>query len=147
VIRYKHILVPTDFSPCSRQALDAAIEVARAFDATIRLLHVVVPLEYPFFGKEVVDSVLGGVRDGLQREKQHAVERGVTDVETLIAQGPAAREIVSLAGSGSVDLVVMGTHGRSGLDQLVIGSVAEKVVRRAPCHVMTIREQVEGTKA
>jgi universal stress protein A len=140
VSRYRRILVPTDFSPCSRAALDLAIEMARGFTSSLSLLHIVVPSEYALGRQDVIAMVLDGVRASLAEERRHAVEAGLGNVETVLGEGSAARQIVKTAHQGDYDLIVMGTHGRSGLDHLIIGSVAENVVRHARCEVLTVRQ-------
>jgi nucleotide-binding universal stress UspA family protein len=138
---YRRILVPLDFSPGSRAALDQAIEMARVFTGSLSLLHVVVPPEYALGRLELLATVLDGVRASLDEERRHAIESEISNVETIIGDGPAARQIVHIADSGHYDLIVMGTHGRTGIDRLVVGSVAENVVRHAHCAVLTVRQR------
>jgi universal stress protein A len=142
----RKILVPVDFSACSRAALDWAAQLAAKFEATIDVLHTWdTP---PYVGPEVIIHVAGETQQTLaqlgrqhaEKEMQHflkSVEQpGV--VRGRIEIGDPVDTIVRLAGEG-YDLIVMGTHGRGGITHILLGSVAEKVVRRAPCPVMTIR--------
>ena len=130
----KQILVPTDFSPGSDYALAAATGLARRFVARLTLMHVAhVPDEYEMF-RRMVESA--GDREMEARRKR--VEEAGVPVDTFMTRGPAAQTIVETARGKDVDLIVMGTHGRTGLQQLLIGSVAERVVRLAPCPVMVV---------
>lgn len=128
------ILVPTDFSPCSLHALRHAEEMARRFGAELTLLHVSDPLsgsDLPgageLSGRREIDRALV-----LLRERDYRV-RGV------LRRGHPADEIVQAAAAERADLIVIGTHGRTGLKHALMGSVAEGVVRKAPCPVLTVR--------
>ncbi len=145
----KRILVPTDFSACSRAALDYALMLARRFEARLELLHVVWTPP-PFIGFEVMmvqvsDSSTFGqlVRKQAEEEMQKLVDTIEPEIREQIQRrfvvGEASEAIVETAKGEGQDLIVMGTHGRSGLSHMVLGSVTEKVVRRAPCPVLTIR--------
>ena len=125
VVAIRNILVATDFSRCSDQAVRAALALARHFGASVHLLHVVpstAPGEAP--------------RDRLRAIAEEHGE-GVSITASLAVGGPAA-EIVKHAAREQVDLIVVGTPGRTGLAHAVMGSVAEAVVRTAPCQVLTI---------
>ena len=130
----EHLLVPTDFSPGSEFALTAATGLARQFHARLTLLHAAhVPDEF--------DLYLRIMEPALQREmetRRKRVEEAAVIVDTLIARGAAAQTIIETARRKGVDLIVMGTRGRTGLQHLLIGSVAERVVRLAPCPVMVV---------
>jgi universal stress protein A len=146
----RRILVPIDFSPASRAALDQALSLAQAFDATVEVLHVLWNPP-PYVGFEALsaqlpygvnESFLGWVQRsaGAQMESFLASvdEPWRSRVKRRFLQGDAAEMIVSAAEHDAIDLIVMGTHGRRGVAHLLLGSVAEKVVRLAPCPVMTI---------
>ena len=126
----RSILVATDFSPCSDQAVRAALALARHFGARLHLLHVV-PREAQ---REAALDQLGAFAE--------AHVEGVP-FTAAVAAGRPAPEIVQHAERERVDLIVVGTHGRTGLAHVVIGSVAEAVVRAAPCQVLTIRLREE----
>jgi nucleotide-binding universal stress UspA family protein len=143
----KHVLCPIDFSDVSRHAFDRAVALARGYNATVSVLHVL-PLPSPVpavpygpegpgpFGLQVVDRdhVLGE----LPRFLALGHDIGVP-VEYHVTEAPAAHKEVALqANRLRADLVVMGTHGRSGFDRLMLGSVAEKVLRSSPVPVMTV---------
>ena len=143
---FTRILVPTDFSPPSDAALACARTVATQFGASLHLLHVAEDPYRALYSNEVFVAEVEGVRadlvnDASRRMKQQLTaaddERSVT-VEAII--GTAATSIVEYAEGHGIDLIVMGTHGRSGMSKVLMGSVAERVVRTAPCPVLTIRE-------
>jgi universal stress protein A len=143
------ILVPTDLSPGSQRALEKAREFAAAFGASIDLLYVwsVPALVAP-------ESVITGVgvdeqpllewahRSALEQVSKFEAEArdaGIPIRSSLCEMGDPATNIVQQAASGKYQLLVMGTHGRTGLAHVLMGSVAEKVVRRATCPVLTVR--------
>ena len=140
---YDRILVPTDGSAGTRRAIDHAIRLAQAHDATIHGLYVVNTASYASFSME---TAWEGIGDMLRDEGEAAVEAireraeaaGVP-VETAVLEGSPSREIVRYAEAQSCDLVVMGTHGRGGIDRLLLGSVAERVVRASAVPVLTVR--------
>jgi len=147
VTTYKHILVPLDFSDTSARALEHAKILAERFDAALELLHVV---PNPFMANAA--SLYVGMplpQDFLNQLEQEARERleatlTLTERERFQARsvvriGDPLFEIVDHARSEHVDLIVMGTHGRTGVSHLFLGSVAERVVRTAECPVLTVR--------
>ena len=144
---FTHILVPTDFSEPSDSALEYARVLAAKFGASLHLLHVVEgPLASGPFGTEVfVTQPAALERELFENAKAKLEHRRISamhpgqNAATEIVGGVTARAIVDYAVSRGMDLIVMGTHGRSGLPHLVMGSVAEKVVRHARCPVLTVR--------
>jgi nucleotide-binding universal stress UspA family protein len=137
----QRILVATDFSEGSDEALDSAVELARRSDAAIEIVHVVeVAQELPFVAT-YFDSDYGvfyaNVDQHLTRRAARVAAAGVT-CTTKIVEGSAALEITRRAREMEADLIVVGTHGRTGLAHVVLGSVAEQVVRRASCPVLTV---------
>jgi nucleotide-binding universal stress UspA family protein len=142
---FQRILLPTDFSACSAEAQRAAAELAQRYDATLELLHVFEPILYmtPEGHTLLVPGQLEDLLDGndrlLDAAKKAAEDAGAPRVRTRQEQGVAASEIVEVARRDGFDLIVIGTHGRTGLKHALLGSVAERVVRRAPCPVLTIR--------
>jgi nucleotide-binding universal stress UspA family protein len=140
----KRILYPTDFSPAADAAFAYALESARREGAAMVLLHVIEP-ESPLADELAValsgpgrDAVEAGARMGfddfLARAKAVNVE-----ASDLLREGHAADEIVAAAASEHADVIIMGTHGRTGLRRLMLGSVAERVVATAHCPVITVR--------
>ena len=141
----RHILVPTDFSESSKRALDAAVGWARTFRAKLTLLHVVELPSYVTDGHAPV-HLSTALRDDLQASAQRELARLLpegsgTPVEVAhrVIVGAPHQQILEAAAAEQIDLIVMATHGRTGLSHLVMGSVAEKIVRTAPCPVLTIR--------
>jgi nucleotide-binding universal stress UspA family protein len=132
---FRHILVPTDFSETSDAALDYGLELAARFNAQLHLLHVIdAPAVLP-----------AGLFDDVKAKLARRAARGQRcAVTTEVITGTSARTIVCYARARSMDLIVMGTHGRSGMAHLLMGSVAEKVVRDAPCPVLTVRHAPSG---
>lgn len=147
MITLNHILVPTDFSECSERARAYACELATRFSAELHLLHVVTPIALPGYTGPVPgplpDEVLYpevGARRELDQWNDPAFEE-ITRVTRSAISGTPFVEIVRYARNQNVDLIVMGTHGRSGLVHALLGSVTEKVVRKAPCPVLTVRPE------
>jgi nucleotide-binding universal stress UspA family protein len=153
MIEPNRILCPVDFSEFSRRALDHALAVARCYGATVTALHVVspIPVVVPnpyYFGSETPPPMvlppvdLVAIRAQVQQLAEAEQVPGVR-VETLVEEAPDVyREILSQAERLGSDLVVMGTHGRSGFQRLFLGSTAEKVLRQARCPVMTVPPKV-----
>lgn len=139
----KHILVPTDLSEGAEQALDYACELARKLDAQIHLLNVIsVPaLGVPELGLALTSATI----DQLVVDNQTAIDRLARTKctaqvgQVLVKIGDARDTINQTAKELAVDLIVMGTHGRRGISRALLGSVAETVVRSAPCAVLTVR--------
>jgi universal stress protein A len=147
---WQRILVGVDFSPESDAAIRTAFTFARAFDAVITLLHV---HELPTMMNGIVpgadratdakllhaaaEAQLASLRGRLRESDPRALEGGIT-IETAVEGGVPAEVILERARSGAFDLVVMGTHGRTRLQRLLVGSVAEAVIRDAPCPVVTV---------
>ena len=142
------ILVPTDFSSPSDRALDYARDLAHQFHASLHVLHVVNrPLLAEGLAAEAALSngtAMGSdmVEDAQRRLRKQAPDAASADV----IFGYAARSIVEHASRLGIDLIVMGSHGRTGIAHVLLGSVAEAIVRTAPCPVLTVRDRVKETK-
>jgi nucleotide-binding universal stress UspA family protein len=138
------ILVPVDFSPHAERALDYAITLARKLPARLLLLHVIhaLPLGVTEMGSALPEAYLqdieSEVRQSLGKYLQRLSEAGL-EGEIAIVHGVPFEEITQIAKAREVHLIVMGTHGRTGLEHLFLGSVAEKVVRLAACPVLVTR--------
>ncbi|MBI2898127.1 MAG: universal stress protein [Deltaproteobacteria bacterium] len=130
----RSILAPVDFSEPSRSALDFALQLARRFDASLTILHV---YEAPS-GTDEHERVGQAARDAVEGLRTE-LSRADVLVQAVAAVGSPADQILDWARAHGFDLIVMGTHGRRGLGHLVLGSVAEHVVRSAPCPVVTLR--------
>lgn len=147
MIHLKHVLVATDFSPASEVALTYGRELARAFDASLHVLHVVDDLAAHAASSNAPQLNLGQLQTSLEREARDALEALLTDDDrrTLDARPVqvtghgAAKAILAYAQEHVVDVIVVGTQGRTGVAHLLMGSVAEHVVRAAPCPVLTVR--------
>ena len=138
------ILFPTDFSSVSDDVLTLAVSLARDRKAELIIAHVVEPGTVYCYGESRLFTTVGGASDPNYRELEHRLAAVVPDDTTVrfrhvLAQGIPAQEIVRLAEEENVDLIVIGTHGWTGLKHLLMGSVAEAVVRHATCPVMTVR--------
>ena len=143
MIRIRQILCPVDFSPFARRALDHAAVLARWYEAELTVLHVS-PLMPTLFGMEpaVHAATLAPFdREALGRELLKFVGETVNATprpQLLVRSGPAATTVLEYAAENKVDLIVLGTHGRTGFERLMLGSVTEKVVRKARCPVLTV---------
>jgi universal stress protein A len=145
---FTHILVPVDFSVHAEKAVNYATTLAQRFGGTGELLHVV---EDPFVSgawsadaftpdiPELMNDLIADARARLDALKTAAAKVGVT-FTTKVVTGKPSRVIADHAKTGAFDLIVMGTHGYTGLSHLFLGSVAEHVVRTAPCPVLTMRD-------
>jgi universal stress protein A len=142
---FRTILVPVDFSEHSDRALQTAIGLARTYEGSLTLVYVyeqlalAVPEGYMLFNDAQLERMFEEFRRSLSKQKQVAEAAGASRVEVQLLHGFASGEICSFAERGAFDLIVMGTHGRRGLSHALLGSVAERVVRMAPCPVLTVR--------
>ena len=147
----QNILVATDFSPAAHYGLTKAAELAREVTAKVTLCHVQDPNHVHGLttsateeGRKLDEQ---GIKDSLHTSLREVLEKYFADVEhtktTLIISDDVAQGICHYAKKEDVELIVLSTHGRTGLAHLLIGSVAEKVVRHAPCPVLTVRSPVD----
>jgi nucleotide-binding universal stress UspA family protein len=143
---WKRICCPIDFSDASRAAMEVAADLARRFGAELVLLHAYPIPGYTFPDGSVVASPK--MMQDLADQAQRHLEEWRLDAEKLAGAprvaaekgvGEPAAEIVAFARSNAVDLLVLGTHGRTGIEHALMGSIAERVVRRAHCPVLTVR--------
>lgn len=136
---YDHVLVPTDGSDGTRGAVERAIDLATTYDAALHALYVLDT-------NVGIDSSIPGTLDALEEAGQNAIDEviqqaeasGVNTIEGVVAQGAPHRAILEYADEHEIDLVVMGTHGRTGLDRYLLGSVTEKIVRLSEIPVLTV---------
>jgi nucleotide-binding universal stress UspA family protein len=146
------ILVPIDFSNYSKNALRYAVNFAKKFNSKIYLVYVVEPVIYPsdFSMGQVtfpVSDIEMNERAKDELESLAKTEIGSQfEVETVIKTGKPFVEINETASELDIDLIIIATHGHTGMEHLLFGSTAEKVVRKAPCPVLTLREPVKGFK-
>lgn len=143
MIVLKNILVPTDFSETSDAAVKYARALAGAFGASLHVLHVVEnPFVYGWTAGDYNFSFLESIeRDARERLAKvlSAKEREKFHPRLIVQTGNPYLEIVRYAANQTIDLIVIGTHGRGPIIHMLMGSVAEKVVRKAPCPVLTVR--------
>lgn len=152
MIKLKSILLPTDFSECAGEAGRYAFALAEQFDAHLHLLHVIhdITTEVPEFGMGLAfPAYVENLPQKIQQQEEDAIrrlaeltpegwseQRGAT---IAVKRGQPFLEIIRYARGHDVDLIVLGTHGRSALAHVMLGSVAERVVRKAPCPTLTVR--------
>ncbi len=144
-MQIKTILFPTDFSQGARAAMDYAISLAQDYKAKLILLYVIQDISiaewYIPSSISAADLVADMQKSATREMEKWAAEAGgkVSNVENLIERGVPFVEIIRTAKERSADLLVIGTHGRTGIDHMLFGSTAEKVVRKSPCPVLTVR--------
>jgi nucleotide-binding universal stress UspA family protein len=144
---FHHVLVPTDFSELSSSALDAAVGLARAFDAKLTLLHVWEVPVYPYMDPLLNTELISGIEEraarrlaaGLEQVRQH-----LPAATSLLKTGMPWAGILEATAETGADLVVMATHGRRGMSHVLMGSTAEKVVRLSKVSVLTVRPPIEA---
>lgn len=144
-----NILVPIDFSDYSKNALKYAVEFAKGFSAKLYLVYVVEPMIYPAdfsMGQIAIPSTDIDLHARAEEELKN-LSKSINSslvVETIIKTGKPFVEIIETAKEKDIDLIIIATHGHTGVEHLLFGSTAEKVVRKAPCPVLTLREPIKG---
>jgi nucleotide-binding universal stress UspA family protein len=141
----KSILFPTDFSEGSSQALQYAVDMAKRYGARLYLLHVIYDMAkaadwyVPHISMdEMYKDIEGGAKKELERFGAEELS-SIKNIERSVATGTPHEEIVKFANKNKMDLIIMGTYGRKGIDRMIFGSTAAQVVRYAPCPVLTVR--------
>ena len=142
---FEHIFVPTDFSPHAAAALAVAIGVAQKFDSRITLVHACEPPTYAYAGlmattADLVTPLHEAAREALSKAAGELRTRHANS-ESLLLFGVVAVELLAAIEKHRPDLVVMGTHGRTGMSHFLLGSVAERIVRSAQPPVLTVKER------
>jgi nucleotide-binding universal stress UspA family protein len=146
-ISLRKILVPIDFSEYSKKALQYAVPFARQFSAKIYLLYVVEPTVYPAdfsFGQIGMPNVENELRVKGEQELQELITneiKGAVPSEALVKVGLPFVEVVSFAKEQAIELIIVATHGHTGVEHVLFGSTAEKIVRKAPCPVLVVRAE------
>jgi nucleotide-binding universal stress UspA family protein len=147
----RSILLPTDFSECASYALSYAVSFARQYHASIICVHVIEPVVPTVGYTGMAESLpMADISDQLEDSAERELpkiaecdECAGLNVEEVIVHGDAASEIVRVAGERGVDLIVIASHGRTGLGRILFGSTAESVVRHAPCPVLVVKPPQE----
>jgi nucleotide-binding universal stress UspA family protein len=145
MLKIERILCPVDFSEFSAKAYDYAYSLARRYGAKLFVEHVVQSLTsvYPYYAFPAsVSQVYSDLNADAEKQLQEFVRKHRWDgvqPDCVVHNGPLAQSILSFAEKRAVDLIVIGTHGRHGLDRLTMGSVTEKILRKAPCPVLAVR--------
>lgn len=140
-MQMKKILVATDFSPFSERAVDYAVGMAVKFDSDVLLVHVIESLNYSLTDTMTVvghEKALSVTAKALLENLVKQVIEKKRSVRSFLVSGTPYREIIKKAQEEDVDLIVVGTHGRTGVEHFLLGSVAEKVIRLAACPVLTV---------
>ena len=149
MVTLRRVLCPVDFSDTAHAALRYAVDFCQRFDAELTLLHVyqapgfTLPEGMVVAGADVFTDLLRDIEAALARWREDAQRRGVRVVHTATVAGATHPEIARYADEQGFDLVVIGTHGRTGIAHALLGSTAEKVVRYAHCPVLTVRAAPE----
>ncbi len=144
-VMFQRIFVPTDFSACADEALAVAIELAKKFESHLTLVHACEPPTYAYMGMvstplDLVTPVQDAAREAL-REAAEVLKAKYPNSDALLLFGNAAVELLAAIDKNKADLVVMGTHGRTGLTHVLLGSIAERIVRTSPVPVLTVRQR------
>ncbi len=145
----RRILVPIDFSVHSKNALRYAVPMAEQYNAMLHLIYVIEPTVYPAdlgFGQVIVPGVEEELRTKSEDELRLLVENeigGRAKAEYVVRTGKPHQEILSEAEDKGADLIIVATHGHTGVEQMLFGSTAMRIVRLARCPVLTIRPQIE----
>jgi nucleotide-binding universal stress UspA family protein len=145
VMQVNNILVPVDFSNYSGKALAYASEIAQSYKAQLQVLHIIEETMHPAFsvtGKSSIFDLVPGIKDDSRKRAEKMIKEFVPDKvksKVFIQGGRAASDIIKFANENSTDLIVIATHGLTGLEHMLMGSVTEKVVRMAHCPVFTVK--------
>lgn len=145
MFQLKRILVPIDFSDYSKKALKYAISFAQQFNAELYLVYIVEPAIYPAdfsFGQVTLPNFENELRNRGKQELEKLVSTyiaGSVPARTIVKSGKSFLEIINTAREEDIDLIIIATHGHTGVEHILFGSTAEKVVRKAPCPVLVVR--------
>ncbi len=148
MLQIRKILVPTDFSDHSKQAVNAALDLAKRYEASLAVVHVFQPLAMALpegvvvYGPDFYAEVTSKLETSLKEVKQAIENQGFKNVTSKLVNGVPHVELVNMAKEQGIDLIVMGSHGRTGFSHALLGSVAEKVVRKAHCPVLVVKSPV-----
>jgi nucleotide-binding universal stress UspA family protein len=141
----KSILFPTDFSEGSAEALKYAVEFANRYGAKLYVLHVIYDIAKAsgwYVPHVSMDAIYKDIQEGARKELDNfGVNElsGLKNIERIVQTGVPYQEIMNCAVKNKIDMIIIGTHGRTGIDRILFGSTAAQVVRNAPCPVLTVR--------
>jgi len=141
----KSILFPTDFSEGSAEALKYAVEFANRYGAKLYVLHVIYDVAKAsgwYVPHVSMDAIYKDIQEGARKELDNfGVNElgGLKNIERIVLTGVPYQEIMNCAVKNKIDIIIIGTHGRTGIDRILFGSTAAQVVRNAPCPVLTVR--------
>jgi len=150
--QFEKILVPVDFAPHSGEAVRQAVDIAQHYSASITLVYVYEPADYALpegyvlYTPDQISLMTTEFEARLRATRRDVEALGVSRVDTKLLNGAASTEIVGFAEDQGIDLIVMGTHGRRGITHMLMGSVAERVLRTAPCPVLTVKAPGKNEK-
>ena len=149
MLEIKKILVPIDFSDYSLKALDYAIDFATLTNAELFIVNVIEPIVYPtdFTMGEVVPTFESSIEVNFSEQLKKIAQEKIGDklkYHLLTKEGRPFLEIISAARETDADLIIIATHGHTGMEHILFGSTAEKVVRKAPCPVLSLRDPIKG---
>jgi nucleotide-binding universal stress UspA family protein len=145
VMQVNNILVPVDFSNYSKNALAYAVNIAQSYKAQLQVLHIIEETMHPAFsisGKSSIFDLLPGIKDDSRKRAEKMLKEVISDdikSNVYVKGGRAASDIINFAKENSTGLIVIATHGLTGLEHMLLGSVTEKVVRMAHCPVFTVK--------
>lgn len=146
------ILVPIDFSEYSKPAISFSKDLAKIFNSELILVHVVEPILYPpdfSMGQVALPPLTIDVDSAAKEELERLIKNEIGDefkASSIIRTGKPFVEIVDAAIELDIDLIVISSHGRTGVEHILFGSTADKVVQKAPCPVLTVRDPLKGFK-
>jgi nucleotide-binding universal stress UspA family protein len=149
-MQIKKIVVPIDFSDYSVKALEYAVDFAQVFSAKLYLVSVIEPMIYPTdfgMGQITIPEIGTDLSEQTEKQLETLMQEkiaGKVEAEKIIRTGRPFLEIIDVASETDADLIIIATHGLTGVEHLLFGSTAEKVVRKAPCPVLTLREPIKG---
>ena len=145
IMEIKSILFPTDFSEGSAQALQYAVDMSKRYGAKLHVVHIIYDITKAtgwYVPHVSTDKMYQEIQEGAKKElDRFAVKElaEVKDVERTVITGVPHEEVINFAKKHKIDLIIMGTHGRKGIDRILFGSTAAQIVRFAPCPVLTVR--------
>jgi nucleotide-binding universal stress UspA family protein len=144
-MQIKSILFPTDFSEGSSQALQYAVDMTKKYGAKLYVVHVIYDIAKGtgwYVPHVSMDQMYKDIQEGAKKELEKFGVEGlgeVKDIERTVLTGVPHEEVMNFAKKNKIDLIIMGTHGRKGIDRILFGSTAAQIVRFAPCPVLTVR--------